>query len=131
MHLDRREIGEDVGGLFELDPIILDVLARGEMAIAAIVFARDMPQHPHLAAVERAIGNGDTQHVGVELEIEPVLQAQRLELIVGQLPGEPAARLVAKFLDAGVDDRLVVFVVAVHQWVALIWFARRRGDAEI
>jgi hypothetical protein len=78
------------------------------MAVAAIILARDVAEHPHLAAVERAIGNGDAQHIGVELEIEAVHQPQRLELVLGDLAGEAAVHLVAEFLDAGIDDRLVV-----------------------
>ena len=51
----------------------------------------------------------------MELEIEPVHQPQRLELVLGQVAFEPAPRLVAEFGDAGVDHRLVVMVIAVHQ----------------
>ena len=114
VHLDRRQIGKDVGRVGQLDPIILDVLPRGEMAVAAIVFARDRRQHPHLAAVERAIGNGDAQHIGVELQIQAVHQPQRLELVLGDLPRKAALHLIAKFLDARVDDLLVVLVVFIH-----------------
>ena len=69
MHFDRRKLGEQVGTVLELDPVVLDILARCEMAVATVIFARDMPEHPHLTAVQRAIGNRHAQHVGMELEV--------------------------------------------------------------
>ena len=104
VHLDLGEVGEDVGRLLELDPVELDVLARGEMAVAAVVGARDVGEHAQLARRQRAVGNGDAQHVGVELQIEAVHQPQRLELVLGQLPGEAAAHLVAVLRDALVEE---------------------------
>jgi hypothetical protein len=41
-------IGEDIAGIFQLDPVILDILTRGEMPVIAVIFARDMRQHAHL-----------------------------------------------------------------------------------
>ncbi len=48
MHADLGEIGQRIRQLGELDPVELDVLPRGEMAVAAVVAARDMRQRPHL-----------------------------------------------------------------------------------
>ena len=96
MHLNSREVGQNVTGIFQLDPVILDVLTRGEVAVIAVIFARDVRQHVHLAAVERAIGNGDAQHVGVELQIEAVHQPQRLELVLGDFPRQASRDLAAK-----------------------------------
>ena len=115
MHLDGGEIGQDVGRFFQLDPVVLDVLPGGEVAIAAIVLVGDIAQHAHLRRVQRAIGHGDAQHVGVELEVEPVHQPQRLELVLGQVALDAAAGLVAEFGDAGIDHGLVVFIVLVHR----------------
>ena len=42
---------------------------------------------------QRAIGHGDAQHIGVQLQIEAVHQPERLELIFGQLAGEAACHL--------------------------------------
>ena len=108
VHLDRRKVRKRIGAVFQLDPVVLDVLARGEVAVAPVILVGDCRQHCHLAAVERAIGDRDAQHIGVELQIEPVHQPQRLELVLGQLAFEAAARLVAEFGDAGIDHRLVV-----------------------
>ena len=85
------------------------------MAVAAIISAGDVRELAHLPAVERAIGNRHAQHVGVELQVEAVLQAQGLELVVGQVAFDAAAGLVAELLDAGLHHRMVIIVVAVHQ----------------
>ena len=69
------------------------------MAVAAIVAARDMRQRAHLLRRQRAVGNGDAQHIGVELQIDAVHQPQRLELVFGQFAGQPARHLIAEFRD--------------------------------
>jgi cyanate lyase len=51
-----------------------------------------MGELAHLPAVERAIGDGDAQHVGVKLQIDAVHQPQGLERILGDLAGQTAAR---------------------------------------
>ena len=51
MHLHRGELGEDVGHLLEPRPVELQVLARGEVAVAAVVLARDVA--PACAAAAR------------------------------------------------------------------------------
>ena len=48
MHFHAREIGEDVRHRFKRGPIELDILPRREMAVAAVVLARDMREHAHL-----------------------------------------------------------------------------------
>src|SRR3546814_17624603 len=70
VHLDRRQLSEDVGRVLQLDPVILQVLARREMAIAAILFARDLGQLAKLARIERAIGNGAAPHIRTEASRE-------------------------------------------------------------
>ena len=114
MHLHLGEVRENVGGVLQLDPVVLDVLARGEMAIAAIILVRDIAQCRHLSRVQRAIGDGDAQHIGMQLEVEPVHQPQRLELVLGQLAFEAATGLVTEFRDARIDHGLVILVVLVH-----------------
>jgi hypothetical protein len=38
VHVDRRQVSASiVGSVLELDPVVLDVLARGEVAVAAVV----------------------------------------------------------------------------------------------
>jgi hypothetical protein len=115
VHLDLGKLGQDIGRVFQPDPVELQVLTRGEVAVAAVIGARDVRQHAELAGIDRAIGNGNAQHIRMKLEVETVLQPQRLELIVGHLAGDAARNLVAEFLDPRINDRLIILVVAVHQ----------------
>ena len=48
VHLHLGEFGENIRRLFELGPVVLQVLARREMAIALVVAPRDMRQPAHL-----------------------------------------------------------------------------------
>ncbi len=120
-----RQIRHRVGQLRELDPVELDVLPRGEMAVAAVVFARHVREHSHLVGGQRAVGNRDPQHIGVQLQIDPVHEAQRLELVFRQLAGQAAADLVAEFAHALFDERAVEVVVDVHLTLSLRPAARR------
>ena len=111
------ELGEDIGHVDQLRPVELQILPRREMAVALVVFARDVRELAQLPRRQRAVGNGDAQHVGVKLQIEPVHQPQRLELVLGQFARQPARDLAAKLLDALVDEALVEFVIAIHRRV--------------
>ena len=82
MHFDGRQLSENVGCVGQFDPVILQVLARREVAITAVIFLRDLTQLAHLPGRQRAIGDGDAQHIGVQLQIKAVHQPQRLELIL-------------------------------------------------
>ena len=73
------------GTSLELRPVELDVLARGEVAVAAVVVARDVREHAQLARRQQAVRNRDAQHRRVPLDVQAVLQAQRTELVLGQL----------------------------------------------
>ena len=104
-----------VGNALELDPVELDVLPRGEMAVAAVVAPADMRQACAAASEDkRAVGDCDPQHVGVQLKIEAVHQPQRLELLLGQFAGQAAADLIAQFGDAFRHQSPVEFVIGVH-----------------
>ncbi len=115
VHLDAGELGQDIGHLGQLDPMELQVLARGEVAVALVVAARDLGQLAHLARGQRAVGNGDAQHVGVELQIESVHQPERAELFVRELARDAAQDLVAELRHALVHQRRVEFVVPIHR----------------
>ena len=127
MHFDRRQIRENIGGVFQLDPVILDILPSREMAVIPVIFARDMAKHPHLLAAQRAVGNGYPQHIGVQLQIEAVHQPQRLELVFGQFAGDAALHLIAEFLNPRVDHLLVILVILVHVRSPI----RRRRDRPV
>ena len=57
VHLDRGEIGEDVRDVLQRRPVELEVLARGEVAVAAVVFAGDEGEHAKLRRVQRPVGD--------------------------------------------------------------------------
>jgi hypothetical protein len=136
MHLDVGQRIENVGRVLELRPVELDVLARREVTKAAIPFARDEGELAQLLGRQHAIGNGDAQHVGVELQIEAVLQAQRLELLLRQVAGEAARHLAAELRGAFGDEAVVEVVVAVHgvilqtvgAWAARIFSRTEMGS---
>ncbi len=73
-----------------------------------------MREHAHLRGRQRAIGNGDAQHIGVELEIETVLQPQRTELVFAEFACKAPSDLFAKLRDAAGDEIAVEFIVAIH-----------------
>jgi hypothetical protein len=59
VHADAGELSHRVGQFGELDPMELNVLTGCEMAVAAVVFARDLGKLAQLQRGERAIRNGD------------------------------------------------------------------------
>ena len=105
----------------ELGPVELQVLARGEVAGAAVVDARDVGELAHLARGQRAVGDGDAQHVGVQLQIDAVHEPQRLELVLGQLARQAPADLVAELRHALAHELRIELVVAVHGQAAWAW----------
>ena len=130
MDADFGEIGQRVGQVGELDPVELDVLPRGEMAVAAVVAPRHMGELAQLLRRQRAVGNGDAEHVGVQLQIDAVLQPQHLELVLGEFAGEAALHLIAEFGDALVDQGAVDFIIGIHGRTVLKACSRKSdGDA--
>ena len=114
MNADFGEIGQRIRQFGELDPVELDVLPRGEMPVAAIVAARDMREPPQLLRRQRSIGYGDAKHIGMQLQVDAVLQPQHLEFVLGEFAGQPALHLIAEFRDTFVDERAVEFVICIH-----------------
>ena len=99
VHLDARELGQDVGRVLERWPVELDILPGGEMPVAAVVNPRDLGELAHLARIEDAIGHGDPQHIGVQLQVEAVHQPMRTELLLGQFAAEAPRHLVAELFE--------------------------------
>ncbi|MNT04826.1 hypothetical protein D3C72_1394190 [compost metagenome] len=126
VHLDAGQLGQHVGHALQLHPVVLDVLARGEVAIAAVVLARDMAQLAHLLRRQQAVRNRHAQHVGMALHVQAVLQAQRQEFFLGQLVGQAAAHLVTELGDALGDDALVILVVLIHGGVRSVFVEFRK-----
>src|ERR1700722_11770710 len=84
------------------------------MAVAAIVIPRDFGELAHLARIEHAIGNGDAQHIGVELQVEAVHQPMGAKLLFGQFAAEAARDLIPKLLDSRGDEGGVEIVIMIH-----------------
>ena len=80
VHVHRGEIGEDVRHPFQGGPVELDVLARGEVAVAAVVARGDRGEHPQLRRRQDAVGDRHPEHRSEPLDVEPVHQPQGLEL---------------------------------------------------
>ena len=114
VHFHASKVSEQIGAFFQLDPIILDILARGEMAVIAVIFTRDVGEHVHLFAVHRAVRDSDAQHVRVKLKIKAVHKPQRLKLILSDFTREASLHLVAEILDACVNDGLVKLIILIH-----------------
>ncbi len=114
VHLDIGQFLEDVGDVGELGPVELEVLPRGEVAVTPVVHPGDVRKLAHLSRRQRAVGDGNAQHVGVQLEIDTVHQPQRLELVFGQFAGDAAAHLVAELRHPLAHELCIELVVAIH-----------------
>ena len=79
-----------------------------------VIGARDMGQLAHLPGRQRAIGNGDPQHVSMQLQVKAFHQAQGLELVFGQFARQAARHLAGELIDPLADKLGVEFIVAVH-----------------
>jgi hypothetical protein len=114
VHPDIGQRVQHVGHVAQLRPVELDVLARREMAVALVPGSGDHAPAAHLRAVQRAIGDRHPQHVGVKLQVEPVHQPQRLELVLAL----PAACARSAGVKSGSISRpkLIASVVAEHLW---------------
>ena len=84
MHFNAGQFRQNIGHVFQSGPIQLQILPCGEMAIAFVISAGNVGQLAHLFARQRAIGNGNAQHIGMQLQIEAIHQAMNAELILIQ-----------------------------------------------
>ena len=119
VHVHFGQFAQDGGSVFQLDPVELEVLARGEVAVALVVFTADLGQLAELRRGQDAVGNGDAQHIGVKLEIQAVHQAQRLELVFRQFTGQTARHLFAELLHTLGDEAAVKIVIAIDAGVVV------------
>ncbi len=84
------------------------------MAVATVVPARDMRERPELGRRQDAVRNRDPQHRRVLLQVQPVLQAQRPELVLGQLARQEPSRLIAELGHSAHHEGAVIMIVVVH-----------------
>ena len=121
LHLGQRV--EHVGHVAQLGPVVLDVLTRGEVAVALVPLLGDIGELVHLRAAQRAIGDRHAQHIGVQLQVEPIHQAQRFELVLGERAVDAALDLGAELGVALGEEFIVEFGVAIHHRVSCLPWA--------
>ena len=130
VHPDGCQVVQHVGNVHQPGPVELDVLPRGPVAVALVIGLGQVRQHPHLVGADRAIGNGHPQHVGVQLQVNAVHQAQGPELVLGQAAVQAAFDLSAEL------GRAVAHIVGFHGtnvkhcWPRAAWLASGSGCRE-
>src|SRR5690606_32328512 len=75
---------QDVRGALDGRPVELDVLAGGEVAVAAVELARHPGEHAQLAGTQDAVRDGHAQHGRVKLKVQPVHEPKGAELVLVQ-----------------------------------------------
>ena len=114
VHFHIGQCLEDIRHVLQFRPVVLDVLTGGEVAVALVPLFRNHRELAHLTAVERAIGDRNAQHVGVQLQIQTVHQAERTEFVFGQLTFNAAFHLIAELRNARADKGFVKVVILIH-----------------
>jgi hypothetical protein len=67
MHLHIGQIFQNIRHITQFGPVKLDILAGGKMAITLVSGRGDHGQLSHLSGIQRAIGNGNTQHISMSI----------------------------------------------------------------
>ena len=114
MHADLGQLVHHVGGALQRDPVELDVGARREVAVAAVVGARDSRQPAQLRAAQFAVRDRDPGHRRVALDVPAVLPPHVAEVVGAERAGQVALELVAELRGALRDEAAVEVVVVVH-----------------
>ena len=92
--------------------MVLDVLPRGEMAAAAAELVRNARELFRLPGSEQTARDLAAHHLNsrLPLPINAVLEAERAELVLGDLAGEEGLRLPAEDLNLLADGAVVLLV---------------------
>ncbi len=115
MHFHLCQLCQNLRNILQRRPVILDVLARREMAKATVISARDRPKLAQLAAGQRSIGDCHAQHIGMQLQVKAVHQPQGLELVFRQLARKAARNLILELGNAGCNKIPVEFIITIHR----------------
>ena len=62
VHIDRRQLLQNIGNISDFGPVKLHVLASAEVAVTAVVHARYVGERAQLITRQGAIRNCDTEH---------------------------------------------------------------------
>ena len=84
------------------------------MAVTFVPFVGNVGELAHLTGVQRTVGNSNTQHISMKLQIQAVHQAQRLEFIFSQRSVQTLCDLPAKLLNTVADKFIVEFSIEIH-----------------
>jgi hypothetical protein len=114
VHLDRGQVGQDVRGLLQLDPVELDVLARGEVAVAAVVACARCGRT--CASARSTAGRRARRCAACRRGAACTGRSAGAAagILLRSAHREAALHLVAVLRDALADDEVVVLVVAIH-----------------
>ena len=115
VHVHIGQAVHHIGRFVQRDPVVLQVLASGEVAVATVELTRNARELAQLLGGQHAVGHGHAQHGRMALHIPAVLQAQRTEFVVAQGAGEIALQLVAELRGAGADELAVEVGIGVHK----------------
>ena len=114
VHFHGGEFAQNGGHIPKLGPVELDVLTGGKVAIAPVIGARDMGELAQLLGRQSAVRHCNPEHIGMQLQIEPVHQPQRPELVFAQFARQAARNLVGKLRGATGYESRVKFVISIH-----------------
>ena len=64
------------------------------MAVASVILSGDVRKFAQLLGRQHAVGNRDSQHRRMLLNVESILQAQRAKLVFSQFARQESSRLV-------------------------------------
>lgn len=113
MHVRIGQHVQNFRCVFQPDPVELNILAGGEMPVIAVVRAGNMREHAHLLRIKHAVGNGYPQHIRMQLEIQAVHQAKRLEFFFRQSTGQTTFNLIFKLSNALLQERAVNVIISI------------------
>ena len=114
MHIQIGKRVENIGRIDQFRPVKLDVLSRGEVAVSLVPPLRDVRQSAHLLRRQRPIGNSNTEHVSVQLQVYAVHQPQRLELLLRQRSRQPPLYLIPVLKHPLAKKRPIKIVIPIH-----------------
>ena len=114
MHFHFRQLSQNIGHVFQVRPVQLDVGAGGEMSVAFIIVPGYACQTAELLGAKHAVRDTDTEHGCETLNIKPVLQSKWKEFLFRQLTSKGALGLVTELGNTLCGYLPVVLIINVH-----------------
>ncbi len=114
MHFDLGKIKQCIGNFIKLRPVILDILPGREMSVSLVITTRDIAKLAQLLRAQRSIGNSNAQHVGMQLKVNTVHQAQWAKLVFGNIARKTTFYLFTELLGTFQHQLAVKIIIAIH-----------------